>query len=119
MYKKISIIFFSICVIFLIFSIPVFADPPGASEFADLNNWQVHNSHLVNAGNKVIGLVYYVCSIASIGVLMVVGIKYMLSSPDDRASIKSRAIPYVVGAIMVFSAVNIMRLVATMAEWIK
>ena len=119
MYKKISIIFFSICLIFLVFSMPVFAEPPGGSELKSITNWQQDNVYLVNAGNKVLGLVYTVASIASVGVLMVIGIRYMISSPEDKASIKSRAIPYVVGAIMVFAAVNIMRLVANMAEWIQ
>ena len=91
------------------------ADPPGASELSNLNNWGTENSHLLNAGNKVIGIVYVVASIASVGILMVVGIKYMMSSPEDRASIKSRAIPYVVGAIMVFAAVNIIRMIYTFA----
>ena len=71
------------------------------------------NSQLRNAGNRIIGLVQVVGSIMAVGTLMLVGIKYVISSPDDRANIKSRAIPYVIGAIIIFAAVNIAGIIAT------
>ena len=38
---------------------------------------------------------------------MVIGIKYMMGSLEERASYKKSMLPYVIGAIMLFAAVNL------------
>lgn len=47
----------------------------------------------------------------AIGIMVFVGIKYITSSADDRASLKGVAWKYVLGAVLVTSAV-------TIANWI-
>ena len=43
----------------------------------------------------------------------------MTSSPDQKASLKDRAIPYLIGSILVFGAANILRFIQSMSTWIK
>lgn len=38
---------------------------------------------------------------------MLLGIKYMLGSTDEKASYKKSMLPYLIGSIMLFGAVNI------------
>lgn len=86
---------------------------------SQINNWQSGNGKLVTAGNQIIGIVAVVGNIASVGILMYIGIRYMISSPDDRANLKTRALPYLIGAILTFAAVNVINLVANMATWLR
>lgn len=97
----------------------VFAEPPGMSTMQGITDISHGNRELTNMGNQIIGIVYAVGIAVAIGILMILGIKYMMASPEDKANIKSTAIPYLIGAILTFGAVNIMKIVADMAEWVK
>lgn len=58
-------------------------------------------------GKKIIGGIQAVGSIVSVGILVVLGVKYMLGSAEEKAEYKKTMIPYLIGAILVFSASNI------------
>ena len=64
-------------------------------------------SKTVEIGNKIIGIVQAIGSIMSVISLILIGIKYMLGSAEEKAEYKSTMIPYLVGAILVFCASNI------------
>lgn len=76
-------------------------------------------SALSQASGKIINVIYTVAVFMSVATLIVLGIKYMTSSPDQKASLKDRAIPYVIGAVLVFGAANILRFIQQMSTWIK
>ena len=63
------------------------------------------------AGNKILGIIQTVGTIIAVGVLMVLGIKYMMGSAEEKASYKKTMIPYIVGAILIFAATNIAKMV--------
>lgn len=58
-------------------------------------------------GNTVLGFIQVIGTFATIGVLMVLGIKYMVGSTEERASYKRSMLPYVVGCVLIFATVNI------------
>ena len=58
-------------------------------------------------GRKIIGAIQAGGTIVSVAVLVVIGIKYMLGSAEEKAEYKKVMIPYIVGAILVFMASNI------------
>lgn len=58
-------------------------------------------------GNIILGIVQIVGTFIAIGVSMVIGIKYMVASVEERASYKKTMIPYAIGSVLLFSAVNI------------
>ncbi len=66
---------------------------------------------LLTIGNNVIGAIQIIASLSSVIVLVVLGIKYMLGSVEERAEYKKTMIPYVIGAIMVFGIINILGLI--------
>lgn len=58
-------------------------------------------------GNKILGPIKVVGAFVSVGMVMVVGIKYMLSSVEEKAEYKKTAIAYLVGAILIFATTQL------------
>lgn len=58
-------------------------------------------------GSKILGIVQTVGSIAAVIVLVVLGIKYMMGSAEEKAEYKKTLIPYIIGAVLIFAASNI------------
>lgn len=59
------------------------------------------------AGNLVLGIIQNVGTVVAVGALMIIGIKYILGSTEQRASYKKSLLPYVIGSILLFGAVNL------------
>ena len=57
-----------------------------------------------NVGNDFISIISTVGMIVSVIVLMVLGIKYMMGSAEEKAEYKKTFIPYLVGAALLFAA---------------
>lgn len=54
-------------------------------------------------GNRVLGAMKVVGIFVSVAMTMVVGIKYMLSSVEEKAEYKKTAIAYFIGAVLIFA----------------
>lgn len=55
-------------------------------------------------GGQIIRIISVIGSVVSIVVLVVLGIKYMMGSAEERAEYKKTLLPYVIGACLVFAA---------------
>ena len=55
-------------------------------------------------GNQITGLIQTVGVIASVVILMILGIKYMMGSAEEKAEYKKTMIPYLIGAVLLFAA---------------
>jgi type IV secretory pathway VirB2 component (pilin) len=71
---------------------------------------------LKNIGNTIIGTLQVIGTIISVVVLVVLGIKYMIGSAEERAEYKKSMMPYVIGAVMVFAITNLLGIVAEIAK---
>lgn len=69
-----------------------------------------------NLGLKIVSALNLVGSAISALVIIVLGIKYMMGSVEERASYKKTMLPYVIGAIMVFGIVNILEIVVNIVS---
>ncbi len=67
--------------------------------------------HIHGAGNKVVQIVSTIGSILSVIVIIVLGIKYMLGSVEERADYKKSMLPYLIGAGFIFAASNIANII--------
>lgn len=74
---------------------------------------------LLGPANKILGVIYVVAIAMSVGMLIIIGLRYVISSPEQKADLKAKAIPYLIGAVLVFGTANIVRFISTMAGWIK
>lgn len=67
-----------------------------------------YNTGSINTiGNQVITIVSTVGTIFSVIVLVVLGIKYMMGSAEEKAEYKKTLLPYIIGAALVFAASSI------------
>ena len=79
----------------------------------DASNISSQGSNKITDGlNTILSLVRFVGSGISIIVVLMLGIKYMISSIEDKVEIKKRAIPIVVGCIILFATTNIVVIIA-------
>lgn len=73
-------------------------------------------TRLESIGNTIIGVIRTIGSILSVAVLIIIGIKYMMGSAEERAEYKKTMIPYVVGAIIVFGITNLLSIIVSLTE---
>lgn len=69
-----------------------------------------------DVGNTIFSIVRVVGTISSVAALMLLGIKYMLGSVDQKAEYKKTFFVYIVGFILVFCVCTLGNLVY---EWIQ
>lgn len=69
-----------------------------------------------DAGNSAIKVLSTIGMIVSVIALVIIGIKYMLGSTEDRAEYKKSLLPYIIGAILVFAASSIASIVYNVAK---
>lgn len=109
--KKTSKIIAFILIAMMIVSIgtTVFAaGVSGGTNPADLKGQAVSGtSNITSLGNKLITIISTVGSVAAVIVLIVLGLKYMMGSAEEKAEYKKTLMPYVIGAALVFAASTI------------
>ena len=62
---------------------------------------------ITKVGNKIMGILQVVGVLIAVIILMVLGIKYMMGSAEEKAEYKKTMIPYIVGAILIFAVATI------------
>ena len=67
------------------------------------------------AGNKIVQIISTIGSILSVIVIIVLGIKYMLGSVEEKASYKKTLLPFIIGAAFIFAASSIASIVYNVA----
>ena len=72
-------------------------------------------TEIQNVGNSVIGILQVVGIVLSVIVLIILGIKYMMGSAEEKAEYKKTMIPYLIGAILVFAASAIAGIIRSIA----
>ena len=65
--------------------------------------------------NTVIGFIQIVGTGISVIMVTILGIKYMLAAPADKADVKKQITPLLIGAIILFASANIIQIVANFA----
>ncbi len=107
---KIFCVILMVCM-FLSFANSVFAGltPGDLKGDADLGDGQ----KLVNT---IIGWLTGIGMAVSVIVLLILGIKYMIGSAEEKAEYKKTMIPYLVGAVLVFGASAIAQVVYSIAK---
>ena len=61
--------------------------------------------------NKILGFVQWAGYAIAVGMLIYVGIKYVMASANEKADLKNSLIKYVIGAVLIAGA-------ATISQWI-
>ncbi len=69
---------------------------------------------IIGGINSVIGLLQFAGTGISVIVVTILGIKYILASPADKADVKKSIMPIIIGCALLFAGVNI---VATVMDF--
>ncbi len=92
-----------------------------SSTLEDVEGW-VGTSGNKDVATKTRGIaasLIYIIQIVGTGIAIVMltyfGIKYMLAAPDAKADFKKSATGYIVGAVILFAAVNIIGIISNFA----
>lgn len=114
--KRIIIILINIVLLFGFYSTsfgyvlnPSFYNPKSESNVMEADK-------LKDIGNIIIGYLQAIGSVVSVVVLIVLGIKYMIGSAEEKAEYKKTMMPYLIGAIMVFAITNILGIIANIVQ---
>ncbi len=100
--KIISTILIALFVVCAVANV-VLADDVDPSKFTG-SQGNMNTDNINKVGNQVIYLIRLIGTMISVGVLVILGVKYMTASPEGKADFKSTMIPYLVGAVLVFAA---------------
>ena len=66
--------------------------------------------------NPIVGVISLIGMITSVLVLVILGIKYMIGSVEEKAEYKKSMIPYLIGAVMVFSISTFLTIIMNMTN---
>ncbi len=124
--KKMILILFLIFTVLVVFNInSVYADDItdpttviNSMSGAQASNMASADNNIGKIINTVIGLLQVAGTGISIIVVTVLGIKYLLASPSEKADTKKAILPIVIGCVLLFGAVNLMAAISDMATQI-
>ena len=116
--KKTSKLIVVLSIIFCILAIGVMSYATTAGEVLDGltgDGANVDTTGITGLGNSIIAVVRIVGIVIAVVILLVLGIKYMMGSAEEKAEYKKSMIPYIVGAVLIFASTTIVGVVYDMA----
>lgn len=70
---------------------------------------------VTKTANNIIGIVQVICYAVAVIMLVYLGVKFIIASPEAKADIKKSAIMYVIGAIIVFAAGTLLGVISNLS----
>lgn len=99
--QKILSMILTIAMIMGMFASVAFADVEDITPIAPSDN------AFTTVVGKIIGFIQYAAWAVAIGMIIYIGIKYMMSGAGTKAAVKDTLLPYLIGAICVGAATTI------------
>lgn len=110
MIKILTMITTILCVIFIATSSVWALTPPDQIPITDPQSTDIQNF-----GGKIIGILQTAGTVIAVVILIILGLKYMMGSAEEKAEYKKTMIPYVIGAVCIFLAPTIATVVYNVA----
>lgn len=114
MKKTVKIIFTILMTIMLmssVYSIVFAAIDPNSIINNVSNTNSIGTGELTTIGGKIVNVIQVVGILVAIVVILVIGIKYMTGSVEQKAEYKKTMIPYVVGAVLLVAGTSIVKII--------
>ena len=116
--KKMTVIFLVI-ILGLVIIIPTMSYAAG-SGLGDLDQYGGgsggSSAELEQKAERILGIIQIVGVVISVIMLIVIGIKYMLGSIEERAEYKKTLKPYLIGAFLLFSGTTVPQIIYQLAK---
>lgn len=81
----------------------------------DLPGTDIRAESFERTGNSIVKIISTIGVVISVVMLIVIGIKYMMGSVNEKAEYKKTLLPYVIGAAIVFAASGIANIIYELA----
>ena len=106
MKKEVKVILTVLLVVMLVFAVamPVFAAYDPKQTINSVYSTATGNDEVAGMGGKIVGIIQTVGTVIAVVMLLVIGIKYMIGSAEEKSKYKETLLPYVIGAILIFAA---------------
>lgn len=75
-------------------------------------------TQITSVGRKIVGIIQVIGIVIAVVVIMVVGIKYMMGSVEEKAEYKKTMMPYIIGAVLIFAGSTLANVVYQFATGI-
>lgn len=62
-----------------------------------------NGGEMLEIGNRIVTVINVIGVILSVVILMIIGIKYMMGSIEEKATYKKSLLPYLIGAFILFT----------------
>ena len=114
--KKILLILLTFLIFMFIFNIVTNMYSTYAFTVESLTGTPPSDTSIKNVGNGIVTILTTIGIVLSVIVLVILGIKYMMGSIEERADYKKTMMPYVIGATLVFAASIIANIIYNIAN---
>lgn len=106
--RKTKKIFLILIITFLLINIfsEVFAEI-NPSDYDPGGITKEETSYIFAKTNMILGAIKNISIVTSVITLMIIGVKYIIGSAEEKANYKQTLVPYVIGCIMVVSGTTI------------
>ncbi len=107
-----------LAIVLITFTTNVLAADSGALDPKNISaTYSTDNSGLTTKAGKIMGMIRNIAAIAAVIIIMVLGVKYMLGSVEEKkAEYKKSFMPLIIGIVLVVAATAIASFIFTMAE---
>ncbi len=114
--NKLFIILSILCIMLVAISTISFADYYTPNDFkGKITTTGTGTSNIKTVGGEIVGMIQIVGTIIAVGMMMILGIKYMTGSAEERAEYKKTLFPYLIGAVLLFAASNLTQVIYSWA----
>ena len=113
---KVMLIFTIILTIFNNYYVQAIVDPSTNPSYYNPGNVDDGEEEFLKMAGTMLGVINTIGVVVSVIILMIVGIKYMLGSVEEKAEYKKTMINYVVGAILLFASTTIANILYTIGK---
>ena len=76
---------------------------------SDVQTWK--ETPAIEIGSKIVGVVMIIGTIVAVATLIVLGIKYMIGSVEERAEYKQTMKPYLIGVFLTFATCTLLTII--------
>lgn len=114
--RIISVLLVIVTILAALSNVVLATDLSGKIDEIAKGNGSVATDKVVNLGKTIVTIMQTIGIVVAVVVLLVLGIKYMMGSAEEKAEYKKTMIPYIVGAVLIFASTTIVNIVYQLAN---
>ena len=117
--KVISTLLLAVMIVMSIASVVFAVDVDSVISGVETGGTTTDTRKITTLGANIVNIIQVVGIVVAIIVLLVIGIKYIIGSAEQKAEYKTTMIPYIVGAVLIFAGTSIVKVIYQLASQVK